>query len=239
MNCKNCNKEATLNYCPYCGVAVNQKRISGQYIINEVTQVLNFDKGFLYTTRELLLRPGKSIQDFLDGSRSKLVKPVVFIIVTSLIYSLINNFFRVEEGYLQQYEVASEIPTIAVFTWIQQNYGYANILMGIFIAMYVKWFFRKYGYNFYEILTLICFVMGLGMLVFAFFALVEGITKLALLNFAGLIALFYAIWAIGQFFDKVKATSYLKALAAYIMGSVTAIFFAIAVGVLIEMLARL
>jgi len=34
--------------------------------------------------------------------------------------------------------------------------------MGIVIAMWSGLFFRKYGYNFYEILILLCFVMGMG-----------------------------------------------------------------------------
>ena len=46
--CKNCKSEAMQNYCPNCGTPVALKRINGQYILKEISSVLNFDKGILY-----------------------------------------------------------------------------------------------------------------------------------------------------------------------------------------------
>ena len=61
---------------------------------------LNFDRGILYTVRELLLRPGKTVRQFIQEDRNRLVKPIVFIIVCSLIYSLIQQVVRFEDGYV-------------------------------------------------------------------------------------------------------------------------------------------
>ena len=100
--------------------------------------------------------------------------------------------------------------------WIQNNYGYANILMGIFIAFWTKLLFKKYKYNFYEILIVLCFVMGIGMLIYTVFGLLEAITQLKLLQIGGIIGFIYTSWAIGSFFDKKKKMNYLKALFAYL-----------------------
>ena len=62
MNCKNCNTEINKNYCPNCGQPTKLKRIDGHYILSEIGSVLNFDKGILFTIRELLLRPGQSVR---------------------------------------------------------------------------------------------------------------------------------------------------------------------------------
>jgi hypothetical protein len=234
MNCKNCDIEVNLNYCPNCGQAVKVKRIDGHYIIHEIEHVLHFEKGILYTIRELLIKPGENIRYFLSENRSRLVKPIIFIIVTSLIYSLINHFFQIEKGYLQ-YDESSKSTTGLIFKWVQEHYGYSNIITGIFIAAWTKILFRKYGYNFYEILILLCFVMGIGMLIFAFFALLQGITKIDMMQIAGYIGIAYCSWAIGQFFDKKILINYLKAFAAYMLGMLTAVLFALAIGTIIDL----
>ncbi|RZK21487.1 MAG: DUF3667 domain-containing protein [Pedobacter sp.] len=50
--------------------------------------------------KELLLRPGKTVRNFLHEDRTKLVKPVIFIIVMSLMFSLIMNFLNLKFSYL-------------------------------------------------------------------------------------------------------------------------------------------
>lgn len=147
-NCKNCNSEVVGNYCSTCGQKLNVKRINGHYIIHEIEHVLHFERGILYTVRELLISPGENVRYFILENRSRLVKPIIFIIVTSLIYTLIIHFFHIEDGYVKFGE-AKESTTGVIFKWIQDHYGYANIIMGIFIALWAKLFFRTYNYNFF------------------------------------------------------------------------------------------
>lgn len=237
MNCKNCNIEVNLNYCPNCGQHVNLKRINGHYIVHEIQQVLNFEKGIFYTIRELLLRPGENVRHFITENRGRLVKPIIFIIVTSLIYSLVNNFFHIEDGYVK-YDEAEKSTIGILFKWIQDNYGYANIIMGVFIAFWAKIFFKKYDYNFYEILILLCFVMGMGMLFLAIFAIFQGLINFDLMQIAGIIFVIYSTWAIGQFFDKKKSINYLKAFASYILGMITSMISVILLGVLIDLITK-
>ncbi len=233
MNCTNCDHEINLNYCPNCGQAAKLKRIDGHYILHEIEHVLHFEKGILYTIRELLLKPGENVRYFISENRSRLVKPIIFIIVTSLIYSLINHFYHIEEGYVH-YDESSKSTTGLIFKWVQDHYGYSNIIMGIFIAVWTQLLFRKYGYNFFEILILLCFVMGIGMLIFAFFAFLQGILKTDLMQIAGFVGIAYCTWAIGQFFDKKKPINYLKAFASYMLGMISSGLFAIALGTLID-----
>ncbi len=211
------------------------KRIDRQYVLKEISGVLNFDKGILYTIKELLLRPGKNIQTFILEDRNRLVKPIMFIIVTSLIYVISQRLFSFEDGYLNVGGFG-ESAVIKIFAWIQSNYGYANILMAIFIAAWIKIFFRKYNYNFFEILILLCFIMGVGMLIFMVFGIVESIAKIKLLHIAGIIGVLYASWVIGQFFDKNKKVNYLKGLLSYLLGMITFVFVAIALGIGIDLI---
>jgi len=218
--CKKCKSEISQNYCSNCGNPAKLKRINAQYIVNEIGSVLNFDKGILYTIRELILRPGKTIRQFIQEDRNRLVKPIVFIIVCSLVYSIIQQIFNFEDGHVG-YSFEKESTINSIFDWVSKNYGYSNILMGIFIAFWLKIFFRKYGYNFYEILILLCFVMGIGMLLFAFFGIADSLIDLKIIDKGYLIGIIYILWAIVEFFDKKKFMNYPKAIFSYFLGMLT------------------
>jgi len=235
MNCKNCNTEIKLNFCPNCGQPIELKRIDGKYILSEIGSVLNFDKGILFTIRELLLRPGQSVRKFISVDRNRLVKPIIFIILTSLIYTLINHYFHIEDGYVK-FEEAKQSTTGYIFKWVQNNYGYANIIMGVFIAFWTKLFFRKYDFNFFEILILLCFVMGIGMLIYSVFAIFQGLFQIDLMQIAGILGFIYSTWAIGQFFDKSKFLNYVIAFFSYFLGFLTFTFTTILIGTLIDLI---
>ncbi|WP_339886973.1 DUF3667 domain-containing protein [uncultured Flavobacterium sp.] len=232
-HCKTCNIEINSNYCPNCGQAIELNRIDRAYVLNEISSIINFDKGIFYTIRELVIRPGKTIKDFIENDRNRLVKPLIFIIISSLIYTLFKEIFRFEDGYVKYSNTKKTTVTI-LMDWIQNNYGYANILMGVFIAFWTKLLFKKYKYNFYEILIVLCFVMGIGMLIYSVFGLFESLTGLKVLQIGGIIGFIYISWAIGNFFDKNKKMNYLKALFAYILGFISFYVLVIIIGTLID-----
>jgi hypothetical protein len=237
MNCKNCNSEVPLHYCPNCGQAATLKRINGHYIIHEIEHVLHLEKGILYTIRELLVRPGENVRRFVSENRSRLVKPIIFIIVTSLIYTLVSHSFHIEEGYAPLGKTQKS-STGFIFKWVQDHYGYSNIIMGIFIALWLKFFFREHNYNLYEILILLCFVMGMGMLFLTVFVVFQGLTHVDFIQTGSLVSIVYCTWAIGQFFGSKKPTSYVKAFVSYMLGMVTFWTFAFLSGALIDLAAK-
>lgn len=234
-NCRNCDAPINDNFCGKCGEPVLLKRVDSHYILHEIQHILHFEKGILYTIKELVIRPGKNIKEFITHNRNRLVKPILFIIVTSFIYTLINHLFHIKGGYVQ-FDGQQNSATATIFHWIEHNYGYGNILMGMFIAFWLKLFFRKHNYNFFEILILLCFVMGIGMLIFSVSALLEGLTHQSLMGASAVIGITYITWAIGQFFERKKISSYLKALAAYILGMLTFSASALLLGFLIDAL---
>lgn len=215
--CKSCNSELTGNFCSMCGKPSTLKRINASYIRNEIGNILNLDKGIFYTIKVLFIQPGKSIREFLAVDRNRLIKPITFVILTSFFYSIINQFFKIEDQYIQ-YNELDKNPAITLLKWIQENYGYANILMGVFIAFSVKLFFRKSKYNFYEILVLLCFIIGMGMLIFSVFIFLEGIFHVKLYLYGNLLAIGYTTFAIADFFDRRVIKNYIKSFFAYIIG---------------------
>jgi len=242
INCKNCGTEMTSKFCPNCGQPAVLKRIDAHYVAHEIEHVLHFERGILYTIRELVTAPGLNVRNYISENRSRLVKPIIFVIVTSLLYSIISHFFHTEERYMQSIDTHSIekklIITTKIFQWLQNHYGYANIIMGFFIALWTKVFFKKYDYNLFEILILLCFVMGMTMLIYALFAIMEGITHISLIMHATVLTLVYYSWAIGQFFDKSKLINYFKAFMVLILGFTTYSIVILCIGLALDILAK-
>lgn len=233
--CSSCQSELFGEFCSNCGQAQKLKRINGKYILSEIGSILNFEKGILFTIRELVFRPGLNIRKYILEDRNRLVKPIVFLIVCSLIYSLCMQFFHFEDGYID-HSFEKESATTSMLKWVSENYGYANILMAFFIAVWIKVFFKKYGYNFFEIIILLCYVMGIGMLLFTIFGIIASFTTIKVMNIASIIGIIYLSWAIGQFFDQKKYINYLKAFFSYSLGFLTFTAGVFLVGFLIDLL---
>lgn len=239
MNCKNCNTEINAKFCPECGQATSLKRIDRKYIIHEIEHVLHFERGILYTIKELLINPGPNIRTYLSENRSRLVKPIIFIIITSLIYSLTINYFHIEEKYVEfRGDKIQNLAVFKIFKWVEGHYGYANIIMGIFITAWLKIFFRKFLYNFFEILILLCFVMGISMLILSLFGVLQGIFHINFINIGGIAGALYCSWAIGHFFGKQKLINYVKAFFAYVLGMITFSIVALLLGLLIDIITK-
>ena len=124
----------------------------------------------IFTIRKVLISPGKSVKQFLTEERYRFVKPITFVVITSLIYAIINYFFQptVDENtfvtpFIQIGSKGDEA-TEGILRWLSKNYAYSNMLILVFTAFWIKLFFRKYGYNIFEIFILLCFVSGISTL---------------------------------------------------------------------------
>lgn len=215
------------------------KRVDRKYAAEEFLNLIGYERGFLFTVRELLLRPSKLIHHYLNTDRNACTKPVTFLFLCSVIYSLITSYLEVdvlsEEQLKKQYGVSG---VNSVMLWVQNNYGYANILMLLFITFWTKIFFKKYLYNIYEIGVLLCFIMGEGMLWLSIHPIVGKFVTNAILDTVIFsIIMIYISWAIGQFFGG-GFKNYLKALFAYLLGFGSFEIVIILIGVAIDLIGK-
>ena len=140
------------------------ERIDRKYIWNEISSVLNFDKGIFYTIKELFVRPGKTVREFLVYDRKRLVKPIIFVIFSSLFFVISQQFFGFQTGTAPD-NIDSEGVKKA-FEWVGKNFGIVNILLGFFIGFWIRLFFLKSKFNIYEIFILVFFIVGIGNIIF-------------------------------------------------------------------------
>ena len=136
--CENCNTEITQNYCPNCGSSTSLQRIDRKYIWSEISSVLNLDKGIFYTIKELCIRPGKTVREFLIYDRKRLVKPIIFVIFSSLFFIINQKIFKFKTG-----TTPNNINSIGVqkaFEWVDENFGIINIALGFLIGFWIRLF---------------------------------------------------------------------------------------------------
>ena len=202
------------------------KRIDSSYIIHEITHLLHLESGFMYTVKQLFIRPGKLVRSFIFEDRSKATKPIIFLIFSATLFTLIFHFFHIEYQFIslsQKIGNADQyLEKKAISDWINNHVGYASLMIGFLIALWIKVFFRKHNYNIYEITILLCYSIGQLLLILLVFSLIEFMLKSESIAIIGVFTgYFYVFWSIGQFFGEKKIMNYVKSIVCCFLGAVS------------------
>ncbi|NRB48254.1 MAG: DUF3667 domain-containing protein [Saprospiraceae bacterium] len=213
MICKNCGNSFEGNYCNHCGQKAGFRRIDAKYVRNEIpNSIFQLDRGFLFTVKELFLRPGHSIREFLEGRRKSHYKPFAYLIVTFTLYSL--SAYLMERGtYIDDLLFgfktrmadngqSTDVPTL---DWISKNQVYVTLLiLPVFsLASYLA--FIRSSYNYFEHLVLNLYITGQQMVIYLFLVFVFFEDNF-MAGIPTLIGFLYSLWVYHQFFDN-KRTS--------------------------------
>lgn len=87
MECKNCGKEFSGNFCPHCGQSATIEKINLPNFIEEFSStVFQVNRGLPFTIKELFVRPGHAIRDFIEGKRKKYFKPILLTLSYCQLY---------------------------------------------------------------------------------------------------------------------------------------------------------
>jgi Protein of unknown function (DUF3667) len=236
--CKNCNKNLLGNFCSNCGQSADTHDIDFKSIIHELQHsVFHIDKGLLYTTRQLFVRPGHTIREYIFGRRVKHFKPVAYIIVLSTIYTLLtsitNNTSYIEsflEGMMVS-KVGTSKDRFNMFfeslLWMKNHYAYATLIFIPItsIASYLAFFKTKY--NYFQHLILNTFIAGqktvvlLVILPILYFINNKEVTDIAEV-FTFLLGILLTFWAYYQFFNQIKPfRKIILTILAYIIATIS------------------
>lgn len=239
--CSSCNAESTGHFCSNCGQLLVIERIDKNYAIQELTKLTGYEKGCIYTVKELARRPGLAIREYLEVDRQKMTKPITFLILASLIYTFIAHYFKTDAIHTSMLKmVYGDSSVYKLSIWVQNNYGYANLLMLIPITLWTKFLFNDFKYNSYETFVMTSFIMAEGMLLYTLQVVLNYcFPSFILLNeFAtGVVLFFYVSWGIGQFYGGTKG-NYFKAFLSYIIGTISFQVGIVVLGTLIDLIFK-
>ncbi len=217
MTCKNCGHSFEGNFCNNCGQKFNVRRINFNYLIDEISNsFFQVNRGIFFTIKDLAIRPGNSIRDFLNGKRKQHFKPLAFILMVSAIYVL-TTYFTGKKTYLGDAmsgmssafsDNGDELAiTNIILNWLSNNFAYSTLLLlPIFsFASYLS--FIKVKYNYFEHLILNFYIAGQQIIIYLTFDIlfftfkIEGYL-IQIVPF--IIAMLYLFWAFIQFFKTEK-----------------------------------
>lgn len=206
------------------------KRINSSYLLHEIQHLLHLESGFLFTVQQLFIRPGELIRNFIIEDRSKVTKPIIFLIFSATLFTIIFNFLHIEFTFLSAEQISNQITNhqevTKIVEWINAHFGYASLFISLFIAIWVFIFFRKHNYNVYEIMVLLCFAIGQALLIIVTWGIIVTIFKINTnIQIGVYVGQAYIIWCIGQFFGKEKILNYFKSIVCSVLGVATFILF--------------
>jgi len=206
--CKNCSKPVIGKYCSDCGQSTGTGRINYHYIINEFQHsFLHVDRGIFYTIKELLLRPGDTMREYLSGKRISHFKPFAFVIILGTIYGFMGHFFKVyPEDSLMPFNNSSPDAneySLMTYEWIYSHYSVVMLAFIPFFALGSYLVFRKSSYNYVEFLVICSYISGMQILfMIAIYFLYYFIQSAWIVRLSIIIIYLYHIWAYVQLFDK-------------------------------------
>ncbi len=159
INCDRAVADHTQKYCPNCGQPTPVHRIDWHFLGHELEHsVLHMDRGILYSLKQLMLRPGPLLRDYIEGRRGNQVKPLLLITMMSAAVVLLNRLITgggfMDEGFSQTAAMGQALPAEAlrfiaayrsVSAWIESHFA-AFTLMLLPIEALVFWLvFKRYS----------------------------------------------------------------------------------------------
>lgn len=182
MNCKNCDKPLTGNYCSNCGQKARVDKIDAKYLLNEIPETFfQVNHGFLFTIKEILLNPGNTIRNYLHGKRKNYIKPIAYVLLLSTLYallaSLVSGTTFLGEIVLGLAEGGTSKESDPIFSlilqWIADNYAYSTVLFLPFFSLASFLAFKKFNYNFFEHFVINAYLSGQQAIIYSIFVLIQ------------------------------------------------------------------
>lgn len=231
MTCKNCGQNFEGNFCNNCGQNSNVQKINLSYLVDEISNsVLQVNRGILFTIKELFIRPGHSIREFLEGKRKQHFKPLAFVLLVSTVYVLLTYFTGtktflgdtitgISEAISSKGQELSK--SVKILNWLANNYAYSTLLLlPIFsFASYLS--FKKAKYNYFEHLILNFYITGQQIviyLIFTFLFYAINSESYLLQGLPFIFSLLFTFFVFIQFFKSQKlVTKIFHTLLTYIL----------------------
>lgn len=156
--CKNCEHTFEGNFCSNCGQKTNTVRLNWHFIKEELQYTfLHVNKGFLYSIKELLTRPGDTVREFLEGKRIKHYKPILLVFILAGLSGFLSLYIEMDYSQMvaEKNEITDQIPKI--IHWLFGHYALFELTLIPLLSIWSWLSFKKYGYNYIENIIINCF----------------------------------------------------------------------------------
>lgn len=206
--CLNCSQPVSTKFCSNCGQKSSTHRYSLKHFIEHdfIHGVWHVDKGILFTVKELFIRPGNSVREYILGKRANYFSFVTLLLLTITISAILSHYSSLDFKSLVSKDEQNMMGSVEkLFT----TYPKIVLLISIPInSIFSYIWFRKAGFNYSEHLVLNSYKTAAEMigglvltLLTLFFASSPTLASSYLLAFT-LFSISYGTWFYFQFFSQ-------------------------------------
>lgn len=157
--CGSCGYEGPGYYCGRCGQPFELKKVSLKSLIVDAFQFFtNFEKGFGYTFKELVVRPGTMQWRYLHEDRTRYQKPISFLLISATLAAFIRyGIFEIsgiggqatgitEAIFFREYWTITQLAMMPVYIllcylfFINSKYNYAEagiVILYLFAILFM------------------------------------------------------------------------------------------------------
>lgn len=169
--CKNCQNHFHGSYCNLCGQKVINKRNTVKHFFDLIFDSFDVKRGVLYTCKLLFIKPGKLVNEYLDGRTKDYYNPLRYLVIITGLFAIFMIWFDVFDMNI---ETANELlGTGQEKTKLQSKIlGYTERYLNIFpililpfCALISKWIFKKYKLYYAEHLIINSFLFAQNLLI--------------------------------------------------------------------------
>lgn len=178
MICKNCQHNFEGKFCNNCGQSASVQKINFTHLLYEIPHgIFQINRGIFFTIKELFIRPGITVREYLEGKRKQHFKPLAFVFLMCTIYAFLayftdhSTFIRdAVTGFMEGGKSSDKNKSYTILIWLADHFAYATLLLLPFFSLASYIFFFKSKYNYVEHLVLNMFLTGQQVLIYVLFS---------------------------------------------------------------------
>ena len=216
MKCQNCGNEVLGNFCSSCGQRiVANHRLSWAYLGKDFSEnILNFERGFIFTAYALFVRPGSTVRAYIDGRRISYSSPAKYYVIVTILISIINYIIHYQTNASIDLFVVNDTQKIMIIPepyrvqagiWNIKIINHYPVVAGLIRAILypaVTYFvFRRERLNFVEHISAMFYFQATWLLILYLSLVIAVIFGFRIhIEFAYFVIWGYLLWAFYSFF---------------------------------------
>jgi len=220
--CKNCNQEINGQFCSHCG----QKRNTGRIVLSESLkgiwdQFFDINTPVFHTIYGLLIHPGKTIHEYINGKRIAIYHPFKLFLLIFAFYYFIRILFDFNpidtfNAAIGHKQMPSKMNLMReAGTFLSNHINHFLLFCAFFMSLSAKIFNWRSKIFFCEYLTAALYLISIYLLLSTFcIALVVINPKFFLINY--LIVFTYPVFVFYQIHER-KSSKTWRILGGFLM----------------------
>lgn len=160
-HCKNCGQTLHGQYCSRCGQKADVPRITLHSLIQEVFHFFtHMQKGFLFTTFQLLFKPAEIVQHYIQGQRKKYQSPVSYFLIWISVYILFLYGLETQFGQNMVIDYKNYFGTGNSTQYAIRHLGLVLLIVVPCQALFLFLFLTRTVYNYWESVACAFYCLG-------------------------------------------------------------------------------